>query len=228
MKKLWSVLYVILFFTRPSLAKNEQSLAKSSKISFQGEKIKWKELWKTNFKLINFTDDQQKKINDAAEIIKKIITTAAFKERILNYKFQGKKAFNNNQGLSNEEIYQKIIEGAELQNGQIKDHSMDIEIELFYEKNKTIGYTYSHTKRVWINDKYFAQYDAVKVADNLMHEWMHKLGFEHSYEWNKDRDHSVPYAVGYILEELALQLPERQLLQNEEKKQERIISSSED
>ena len=89
-----------------------------------------------------------------------------------------------------------------------KNNTMDVELELYQQKTKTIGYTYPNTVRIWMNKKYFSRYTPVKVADNLMHEWMHKLGFTHEVIWSKDRDHSVPYAVGYIVEELAAEISE--------------------
>ena len=33
-----------------------------------------------------------------------------------------------------------------------------------------------------------------------MHEWLHKIGFEHSYYNNSDRPYTVPYAIGEIVE----------------------------
>lgn len=225
------LLLVVVFFAGINLSLstlNASAIRATDSVRDSGWEI---EKWKTNLTLINFNQEQRKKIREAEQIIKKIITTQKFRNKIFNYQFQGKKAFNNNKGLSNQEIYQKIIEGIEKKGHQQKDHSMDMIIELFYEKTKTIGYTYPHTKKVWINNKYFSQYDATKIADNLVHEWMHKLGFEHDYKWNKDREHSVPYAVGYIIEELALeefletknsQVATQQFI----KKQDKLLSSS--
>jgi hypothetical protein len=35
-----------------------------------------------------------------------------------------------------------------------------------------------------------------------MHEWMHKLGFNHDTKWSASREYSVPYAIGNIFEEI--------------------------
>jgi hypothetical protein len=159
--------------------------------------------WKANINLVNFDSSQASKITSAINIIKKIIATKEFRERILNYQYKGKREFIDNQGLTNEEIYQIIMDGAE-KNGDIKKNNMmDVELELYFQPTTTIGYTYPDTDRIWINKKYFNQYTAIKIADNLMHEWMHKLGFTHSSKWSEDREHSVPYAIGYLIEELA-------------------------
>lgn len=156
--------------------------------------------------LANFSSSQEEKVKKAVDIIKKVIASKDFRDRVLAYEYNGEKKFFDNQGLSNEEIYQKIIDGAEKMGNTAKNHTMDVELELYHQTTTTIGYTYPNTVRIWMNTKYFNKYTPIKVADNLMHEWMHKLGFTHAMTWSKDRDHSVPYAIGYLLEELAAKI----------------------
>ncbi len=163
--------------------------------------------WSADLYLVNFDSSQEEKVRKAVQIIKKVIHSREFKNRILNYEYHGRKTFVDNHGLSNEEIYQKILDGAEIMGNTTKNNTMDVELELYKQKTKTIGYTYPNTVRIWMNKKYFSRYSPIKVADNLMHEWMHKLGFTHEVIWSKDRDHSVPYAIGYLVEELAGELP---------------------
>ena len=163
--------------------------------------------WNANVHLANFTGLQEKKIRSAVEIIKKVIAMKEFKDRVLNFNYKDNNFFVDNNGLSNEQIYQKILDGAEQIGNTSKNNSLDVELELFHQKTVTIGYTYPNTSRIWMNTKYFNKYTPIKVADNLMHEWMHKLGFTHATTWTKDREHSVPYAIGYLIEELAAKLP---------------------
>lgn len=159
--------------------------------------------WDAKIKMINFEPHQEKKVLKAVRILKKIITSDEFKERIINFNYNGKRNFIDNKGISNQEVYQKILEGAEQIGNTSPNNLMDVELELYHQSTTTIGYTYPDTSRIWINKKYFTRYSPAKVADNLMHEWMHKLGFTHETKWSKDRDNSVPYAVGYLVEELA-------------------------
>lgn len=160
-------------------------------------------IWETNLKMRNFSHEQEEKVKKAAEIIRKVVASEKFREKVLSYSHKGKKEFVNNHGFSNAEIYQKIIDGAEIIGNKSKNNAMDVELELYHQATKTIGYTYPNTTRIWMNTKYFDKYTPEKVADNLMHEWMHKIGFTHEMAWDEDRDHSVPYAIGYIVEELA-------------------------
>ncbi|MFP5384901.1 MAG: hypothetical protein ACLGHN_02395 [Bacteriovoracia bacterium] len=164
--------------------------------------------WDAELYLVNFNPTQEEKVRRAVDLIKKVVRTQEFKQRVLNYQYKGEKRFFDNHGFSNEEIYQKILDGAEMMGNTKKNNMMDVELELYHQKTTTIGYTYPNTVRIWMNKKYFNRYTPIKVADNLMHEWMHKLGFTHAVKWSKDRDHSVPYAIGYLVEELAAKIPQ--------------------
>ena len=159
--------------------------------------------WDAEVSYVNFADHQKEKVRSAVALIKKVITSEEFRERVLNHTVAGKKTFIDNLGMSNEEIYKKIAEGAEIMGDTSKNATMNVELELFHSPTKTIGYTYPDTNRIWINTKYFDTYTVIKVADNLMHEWMHKLGFDHAKTYSVSRNYSVPYAIGYLVEELA-------------------------
>lgn len=163
------------------------------------------ETWETNIYFVNFSFDQEQKVLKAAELIKGVISSKEFRDRVINFSYSGQNSFIDNKGLSNIQIYQKILNGAESLLPQ-KNNRMDLEVELFSESSSTIGYTYPSTVRIWMNTKYFNYYSPYDVTDNLMHEWMHKLGFDHAANWSPSRDHSVPYAIGYLVEELSRKL----------------------
>lgn len=147
-------------------------------------------------------EDEQKILN-AVNILRSVFYSREFKNRILNHEFNGELAFHKNDGLSNEEIYTLIIEGAEKLH-PFKNFTMDVEIELYTElESNVLGYTYPRSKRVWMNTKYFEKHSLSELAGHLTHEWLHKLGFDHERERTEDRKFSVPYAVGYITRELA-------------------------
>lgn len=152
--------------------------------------------------LVNFPQEQEDKIHRAVHLIKKVIASPEFKTRVINHTYEGQKTYLGNRGMTNEQIYQHILDGSEtLIPG--KNGRMDVELELYHDPSTTIGYTYPNTTRIWINKKYFNKYTPVQVADNLFHEWLHKLGFDHALKYSKSRNSSVPYAIGYLVEELA-------------------------
>lgn len=149
-----------------------------------------------------FTASQQDKIQAASHLIKKVVGSAAFKNKILNHKFNGKKAFNDNGGLSNAQIYKKIVEGSEMLSPGI-DNQMDLSLEVYRAANNTVGYTYPSELRVWMNEKFLNANKPYKVTTNMVHEWLHKLGFKHAQASTPTRKYSVPYAIGYLVRDLA-------------------------
>ena len=149
----------------------------------------------------DFLPEQEAKMQDALERLLIVMNSTEFKERILNHEYQGEKVFVDNNGLSNEEIYQAIMEGAETLDPVI-DEEIDIDITLYFANNSTVGYTYPNVDRIWVNNKFFSRNTLGKVAANVAHEWTHKLGFNHDFNRTTRRNFSVPYAVGSIVQEL--------------------------
>ena len=154
--------------------------------------------FETNIKFVNFTADQRAKMEKAIEIIKLVVATEEFRNRILNYTYAGQNTFVDSGGYTNGQIYQIILNAAESLTPS-KNNIMEAEVELYYEASNIVGYTYPNSKRIWVNTKYFNSYTAAGVAHNLFHEWLHKLGFGHAVNWSSSRDSSVPYAIGSIM-----------------------------
>ncbi len=148
------------------------------------------------WRFINFQKTHEDKALKALRLIKNVIESEEFKARVLAHSYQGQRTFVDNQGLSNADIYHKILHG-----------KFEVEVELYHQSNTTIGYTYPDTKRIWVNKKYFEAYSPEQVADNLFHEWLHKIGFDHERTYSDQRNYSVPYALGYLMEELAAKIP---------------------
>lgn len=156
----------------------------------------------TNVQTFNMTSSQKAKIERAEEKIRSVIASEEFRTRILNHKYNGKKQFKDNAGLTNSQIYQRILEGSEkLAPG--KDNEMDLKIKVYYENSTTVGYTTPSSSYINMNSKFLNKYTANEVSRNMIHEWLHKLNFKHAVSYSTSRDYSVPYAVGRIMEQLA-------------------------
>ncbi len=162
-------------------------------------------LFDTNLTLIQFSATDREKIENAADLVKRIVMTQDFKDAVVGFTYNGEKKFVDNNGLTNLQIYDRIIIAAERLT-PAKNYVLDAEIQLYYEDSSTIGYTYPSTSRIWMNTKYFDRYSAYQVAGNLTHEWLHKMGFTHASAATASRPYSVPYAVGYIVRSLAGEL----------------------
>jgi hypothetical protein len=151
-----------------------------------------------------FDREQEEKISRAFDLIKRVIATDEFKRKVLNKKYNGKKQYVDNGGLSNAEIYRRILEGSEMLTPG-GDNVMDLHLESYFERQNVIGYTKPGIKTIFMNTKYLDResFEISEVAMNLTHEWLHKLGFKHAFEKTPSRAHSVPYAIGYIMRTLA-------------------------
>ena len=157
--------------------------------------------FETNVVFFNTTEFQEIKFRKAIEIIKNVVATEEFRTRVLTHSYGGKRTFVDNGGFTNEQIYQKILDGAESLQRTV-DNEMDLEVEVYTAATSTVGYTYANSKRIWVNTKFFNTYSAAGVAHNLFHEWLHKLGFTHASSYSTARDYSVPYAIGDLVGEL--------------------------
>lgn len=156
----------------------------------------------TNVQTVGMTSSQEAKIQAAEGKIRAVIGSSEFRSRVLNHTYGGRKTFLNNGGYTNAQIYQKILDGAEKLQPS-KNNAMDLIIKLYYQNSSTVGYTTTSSKTINMNTKFFNKYTSSQVAHNMMHEWMHKLGFSHTSYYTSSRIYSVPYALGKIMNDLA-------------------------
>ena len=156
----------------------------------------------TSVQTYGMNRSQEAKIQKAEDKIKSVIASSAFKEAVLNFTYNGKKQFNDNKGLSNFEIYMKILNGAE-RLSPFQNNRMDLKVRLYFENSNTVGYTSTLSPYINMNKKYFNTFSPDSVASNMTHEWLHKIGFGHAVSYSTHRDYSVPYAVGRIIKKLA-------------------------
>lgn len=158
-------------------------------------------LFDANIQYHNFEPEQEAKVEKAIEIIKKVVSSKEFKDRVINFTYNGQKQFVDNKGMTNAQIYQALLDGREDLLPTV-DNQMDLELELYYSWTSTVGYTTQDVLLIHMNTKFFNPYTPTEVAGNIFHEWTHKLGFDHAQSYSVSRDSSVPYAIGYLIEEL--------------------------
>jgi hypothetical protein len=158
--------------------------------------------FKTNVEyLAGFNLSDEEKYDLAVSIVKKVVATDAFRDSVLNHVFNGTKSFANNDGKTNAQIYQSILEAAEALT-PAKNNTLDVGVKLYYSDNNVVGYTSSSVNFINVNTKFFDNFDPNEVAGNLFHEWLHKLGYGHDFSATAQRPYSVPYAIGYMIRTL--------------------------
>lgn len=187
----------------PANETNTSSTVSAEEISLHGNVPQAAETFDIELNLTGFSQKHEEKIQEAKELIKKVIASQEFKDQVLGYTYQDKRQFADNNGLTNEQVYQKILEASEKFTPG-KDNQMNLYLKSYSDQGSTtVGYTYKNVKHVWMNTKYLSNYPPAKITTNMVHEWLHKIGFGHDVEKTAKRPHSVPYAVGYIVRDLA-------------------------
>lgn len=130
------------------------------------------------------------RVGFALKGLNRILELPAFKLAVLDAKF------TETNGLSNLQVYEKIMEGDQL-SPLDKKGVLDIQVVLYRKAwSRVVGYTYENGLTIWVNRKYFG--DARSIASNLLHESTHQLGFYHNSVWAS----SVPYTMNRIVEDL--------------------------
>lgn len=165
---------------------------------------------KIDVHLRNFGSWDRIKLESAAKILLQVMNSELFKQEVLTHTYQGEIGFHENKGMSNLEIYEHLMTGAEDLMPEI-DYTMNFDLTLYRSLNpwsKVKGYTKPDTMRIWLNTKFYRRtsWTAIDVAANMAHEWVHKMGFGHSYNYTPQRPYTVPYAIGNIVGRVAKEL----------------------
>lgn len=158
--------------------------------------------------LKNFSPAEEAKLRAALKLLETTMNSPEFKARVLEFKYLGKFQFAQNEGLTNAQVYDKLMAGAEQLSPSI-DSEMDLSLELYTPpwwkrlRNNVVGYTNPGTAVIFMNRSFFSRFELWEIAANIAHEWTHKLGFDHDFNATARRPYSVPYAVGSIVNAIA-------------------------
>lgn len=146
-----------------------------------------------------FTEDQAKRHDEICRKVELVLNSVEFRNAVIAMRF------TNTNGYNSLQIYQLIMCGAEILSPDV-DNEIDLMVELYHKNNSTIGYTYPNTPWTWLNNKFYSKFSQAEAAGNLVHEWLHKLGFGH----DSAKEHtSVPYAIGYLVRDMVRQMESR-------------------
>ncbi len=148
-----------------------------------------------------FSAIEQLKFLRATKLLLHVVNSGEFQKWFLQSELKFTERTAGGKTYSNQELYDYIVSGSD-QLDVNKDFDIDIDVTLYTPRwplSKVCGYTNPGTRRTWINERFFAKYDFAAIANNIIHEYCHKLGFDHFKDW----DTSVPYQVGNMVEKLA-------------------------
>lgn len=159
---------------------------------------------------VGYDESRLKTLKDALDLIEKIINSEEFKNKILSFKFYFRSGFFGylkDTVYTNSEVYEMIMKATEAP-GNIAEGSIDLYLHLIDGDNgSVIGYGNPTEKEIYTYKAMFDKMKTEALANHITHEWSHKLGFTHAHIETPligKRDKSVPYAIGNIVEELAI------------------------
>ncbi len=171
--------------------------------------VETRDLQVRGMQIEGFSGASLQKLQSAFKVLEAAVNSEEFKDRVLNFKnSKGEPAFASNKGFTNEQIYEQFMEGRETLQPQTPGE-MNFYLRLYNRPwSRVIGYTSATTNTININWRFFRNYAPADVAANLAHEWTHKLGFDHRSASEYD---SAPYAIGYIVGDIAKKLSSKPL-----------------
>lgn len=146
--------------------------------------------------LLGFNAEQAAKHRTSQRMLETVVNSWEFRQELLSL------VMTSTRGMTNAKIYNAIINGGETLSPEI-DNEADISVQAYRKWGRVVGYTLETTNRTWLNLNFFDGFSYAQIANNLFHEWLHKLGFDHV---SANETSSVPYAVGSLVERLVKHL----------------------
>lgn len=144
------------------------------------------------------TEWRREKAQRVAHEMHTVINSKIFQDKVLKMDKWGETS--KYKDAPNIEIYQMIMRGAEVLD-PVVDNEIDIYVDDYYSIKRVIGYTYANTKWIYTNTRYVDSYHSKLVGSNFIHEYGHKLGFDHDFRSTARRPYSICYLLNDIYEQ---------------------------
>lgn len=160
---------------------------------------------------------QKYKLLKAIKLIEIILNSKEFRKRVISYSgskgkckngycYTGNYLWKNKKNkLSNLEIYSIILNGNEKTRPNTENEA-NINIKWARMRRRIIGRTKPSTSK-WIEvnwRKYYWNYNTPQMVNNIVHEWIHLLGFSHTKK--RYIKNNPSYVIGKIAKKMAIKL----------------------
>ncbi len=158
----------------------------------------------------NMNTTQVQKMNQVITVLNQILNTAEFKDKVLNFSYNGKTEFVQNNGMTNQQVYDFIMGGAEEYPKQTQANDLaDMRLTIYYPPwwkpfSSAVAFTNTDDPYLHVYAKYYGNATIPQLCNTFIHEWLHKMGFDHDFNSTAQRPYSVPYGVGGIINDLAV------------------------
>ena len=158
----------------------------------------------------SFTEAEKAKLVQAVEMLGRVVNSQSFQNRMINYNWSDSERkyaeFFMNNDLNNQQVLEKLLSGRDkFENAD--DQTVNLTLVPSEDSNAIEGFVRNNSPLVHINRLYLDGWHPVVVSGIILHEYCHNLGFEHDqglfHSLVKEHIHTVPYALGFILYEVA-------------------------
>ena len=153
------------------------------------------------------------KLIEASKVLLDRINSFEFKDAALRFEHCGSKNFQffGHRRVSNKELLHIIYQANEVL-GDVAPNVIDLYLHEYEQacqwcRIRRRAYTRKTIKEIFINRRWIQEATVDELANTLVHEWLHNLGFSHGTDFSSDDEdnfHSVPYAIGDIVERIKL------------------------
>lgn len=161
----------------------------------------------------NYSETQLQKIHNAVNKMESVLNSKVFKHQVLSFKTKGSSGFSFKKNLffsfekyHNDQVYHFIMNPNDKSDGnETAVIALCLILELGRRASKK-GYSRPNEEWIYTNESFFDSATESELAGHFAHEWCHKIGFKHSkFKWqDANRDSSVPYAIGKLVEVLSI------------------------
>jgi hypothetical protein len=152
-----------------------------------------------------FNEAQQKTMESSLKKFETVMNSDELKRKILEFTSPAGSQFEDNLGLNNQQVFEKLYAGEEFYTAGV-DYTADLHLVLvkkskpLFQRYPAIGYGNPGQKEIYTYSRWFRSAKDYEYAGHITHEWSHKVGFDHSFRPTASRDFSVNES--YILYDL--------------------------
>lgn len=134
--------------------------------------------------LYNHSEEESKIVKIAEELSNKILNSSCFND------FMVSRELRKTNGLTRSEV---VLD--------LKSKNLSVPVTMYHRKLSGVaGYRKPPSDMVYTNRKYHSGASACSRGSNLLHEWSHVAGYDHSFKPHKLRPYSVPYSINKAFE----------------------------
>ena len=143
----------------------------------------------------------ENKARHAVALFAKVFNMPQFKDKVLHFTWDDDLTFADSSGLTNPQVFNKLISGPEIANTGLSYHA-HINLRVY---GKILPFLYPILFTSPDNNLINTKWDFIKsstlpeLAGHYAHEYCHCLGFEHDFDETDRRAFSVPYSIGNIV-----------------------------